>query len=178
MARPHRVGFWMGFMIIGIFYGTMCTSSLHGCNLKNGFHCRDVSWNVPTSDCFFYCNGIWKWFSNPPWSPLRRCLDCGLRFGKIQMNLVLHSPCTTIRRGKCPPFRGVPAGRGILLQRKENEFPNSPKINPPNPLRRGNKKDVETLFLRLTLIYLLSKIYFFINLTLETWPSSVNTFTA
>ena len=32
----------------------------------------------------------------------------------------------------------------------------------------GNKKDVEILFLRLTLIYLLSKIYFFINLTLET----------
>ncbi len=26
---PTGVGLWMGFMIIGIFYGTMCTSSLH-----------------------------------------------------------------------------------------------------------------------------------------------------
>ncbi len=40
MARPYRVGFWMGFMIIGIFYGTMCTSSqylMEYCDLGMGF---------------------------------------------------------------------------------------------------------------------------------------------
>ena len=74
------------------------------------------------------------------------------------MGRCAHRPY--IRMGNFPLFRGVPAGRGILLQRKENEFPNSPKINPPNPLRRGNKKDVETLFLRLTLfIYYLEFIF-------------------
>ncbi len=28
-ASLRGVGFWMGFMIIAIFVGTMCTSSLH-----------------------------------------------------------------------------------------------------------------------------------------------------
>ncbi len=40
------VGFWMGFMIIGIFYGTMCTSSqylMEYCDSGMGFL---LQWNL------------------------------------------------------------------------------------------------------------------------------------